>query len=163
VGLVVAAALRQIDAAMVCIGGGKTLSGALPGATHEQKGDRGSASSGDKAMSPSGGQPAQSTTETTSFSPARAVDRLEQGLKRSNNYCALSRDREFDRDISCGSRAMRRGGSGRTSPRVLRAPMGFRNGSAMTSFARPTARSENRNISLIAYATERTTDANKCE
>src|SRR5947208_16723011 len=63
-----------------------------------------------------GASPSKAQKETTSFSPARAVDRLEQGLKRSNNYCALSRDREFDRDISCGSRAMRRGGLRRTSP-----------------------------------------------
>jgi hypothetical protein len=53
--------------------GEKTLSGAAPGATHEQKGDRGSAPSGDKAMSPSGGQPAKAQKETTSYLPFRVI------------------------------------------------------------------------------------------
>src|SRR5262249_37095626 len=57
---------------MVCFGGGKTLSGAAPGATHKQKGDRGSAPSGDKATSPPGGQPAQSTERNDKLQPGRS-------------------------------------------------------------------------------------------
>jgi hypothetical protein len=57
VGLVVAAALRQIDAAMIRIGGGKDL------------------------VRRRAAGPPKAQKETTSFSSARAVDRLEQGLK----------------------------------------------------------------------------------
>ena len=54
---------------------GKGMSGAAPGAMHEQKGGGPSgAPSGDKAMSPSGGQPAQSTERN-----GKQNERLGQG------------------------------------------------------------------------------------
>ena len=55
---------------------GKGMSGAAPGAMQEQKGGgpSGGALSGDKAMSPSGGQPAQSTEKN-----GKQNERLGQG------------------------------------------------------------------------------------